>query len=355
MNISVIGIGNGGQAMAGHFALLGHNVALYGRDISRISIISETRKIHLSEEINGTSYLSLVTDSLAKALRDAELIMVVTTADAHRGLAKEMAPFVKDNQIIVLNPGRTLGALDFSNALYQNTNKRVYIAEAQSLIYACRADSPGNVRIIGVKDKVPLAAYPARDTLHVIEVLNSIFPCFLPANNILETGLENIGAIFHPSVILFNAAAIERGNMFYFYNDITPAIARFLETIDSERLAIGKSFGLNLKSVTEWVSYAYPGISGDTLCDKMKNNPAYYKILAPINLDNRLLTEDVPTGILPLLELGRIAGVPTPLMESVLHISQSLLMKDFQKDGRTIKNLFPDENNLDSIIKRLHL
>jgi opine dehydrogenase len=156
-------------------------------------------------------------------------------------------------------------------------------------------------------------------------------------------------------VILFNAAAIERGNMFYFYNDITPAIARFLETIDSERLAIGKSFGLNLKSVTEWVSYAYPGISGDTLCDKMKNNPAYYKILAPINLDNRLLTEDVPTGILPLLELGRIAGVPTPLMESVLHISQSLLMKDFQKDGRTIKNLFPDENNLDSIIKRLHL
>jgi opine dehydrogenase len=355
MNISVIGIGNGGQAMAGHFALLGHRVVLYGRNMSKISIISETKKIHLSEEINGIGHLSLVTDSLDAAFSNAELIMVVTTADAHRGLAKEMAPFVKDNQIIVLNPGRTLGALDFSNALYQNTKRRVYIAETQSLIYACRADSPGKVRIIGVKDKVPLAAYPATDTSHVLDVLNSVFSCFLPASNILETGLENIGAIFHPSVILFNAAAIERGNMFYFYNDITPAIAGFLETIDRERLNIGKSFGLNLRSVTEWVSYAYPGIIGDTLCDKMINNPAYYKILAPTKLDNRLLTEDVPTGILPLLELGKISGVPTPLMESVLHISQTLLKRNFQEEGRTLKNLFPDDFNMDSIIKRLHL
>lgn len=341
--------------MAGHFAFLGHRVTLYGRNLSKVSIISETKMIDLSEKINGSSHLLLVTDSLNVALSDAELIMVVTTADAHRDLAKKMAPFLRDNQIIVLNPGRTLGALDFSNALYQSTDKRLYVAEAQSLIYACRADSPGNVRIIGIKDKVLLAAYPAVDTLHVLEVLNNIFPCFVPAINTLETGLENIGAILHPSVILFNAAAIERGNLFYFYNDMTPAIARFLEAIDLERLAIGKAFGLNLRSVTEWVSYAYPGINGDKLCDKMKNNPAYYKILAPNHLDSRLLTEDVPTGILPLLELGKISGVPTPLMESVLNISQTLLMRSFQEEGRTLKNLFPDDFNMDSIIKRLLL
>jgi opine dehydrogenase len=355
MNICVIGIGNGGQSIAGHFALLGHRVTLYGRNLSKVSIISETKMIHLSGKINGSSYLSFVTDSLDAAVSDAQLIMVVTTADAHRDLAKQIAPFLRDNQIIVLNPGRTLGALDFSNVLYQNTDKRVYIAEAQSLIYACRADSPGNVRIIGVKDKVLLAAYPAVDTLHVLEVLNNIFPCFLSASNTLETGLENIGAILHPSVILFNAASIERGNLFYFYNDMTPSIARFLETIDLERLAIGRAFGFNLKSLTEWLSFAYPGINGDKLCDKIKNNQAYYKILAPTKLDSRLLTEDIPTGILPLIELGKIKGVSTPLIESVLHLSQSLLMRNFEVEGRTLKNLFPNEVNIDSIIKRLLL
>jgi opine dehydrogenase len=103
------------------------------------------------------------------------------------------------------------------------------------------------------------------------------------------------------------------------------------------------------------VSYAYPGIIGDSLCDKMKNNPAYYKILAPTKLDNRLLTEDIPTGILPLVELGKISGVPTPLMESVLNISESLLLRNFHTEGRTIKNLFHDEVNIDSITKRLLL
>ena len=341
--------------MAGHFSLLGHRVTLYGRNLSKFSTISETKMINLSDKINATCNLTLVTDSFNAALSDAELIMVVTTADAHRDLAKKMAPFLRDNQIIVLNPGRTLGALDFSNALYQYTNKRVYVAEAQSLIYACRTDSPGNVRIMGVKDKVLLAAYPAADTLHVLEVLNNIFPCFVPAINTLETGLENIGAILHPSVILFNAAAIERGDSFFFYKDMTPSIANFLETIDLERLAIGKAFGFNLKSVTEWVSYAYSGVNGDKFCDKIKNNSAYHKILAPSQIDSRLLTEDVPTGIIPLVELGKISGVTTPLLESVLHISQSLLMRNFEVEGRTIKNLFLNESNIDSIIKRLLL
>jgi len=353
MNISIIGAGNGGQAMAGHFALLGHRVTLYGRNLSKISIIAETGRIHLTEAINGVGNLLRVTDDLETSLREADLVMVVTTADAHRELAKQIAPFVKDNQVIVLNPGRTLGVIDFSTALYQNTSKRVYVAEAQSLIYACRAETPGNVRIIGIKDNVLLAAYPAIDTPYVCELLNSMFDCFVPAANILVTGLENIGAIFHPAVLMFNAAAIERGNLFYFYNDMTPAIAGFLEKLDQERLAIGKAFGIKLKSVSEWVSFAYTGIFGDTLCEKMQNNPAYYKILAPSKLESRLITEDVPTGILPMVELGKISGVPTPLLQSVLHISEALLERDFNVDGRTLKNLYYDIDDLNVIKEKL--
>jgi len=353
MNISIIGAGNGGQAMAGHFALLGHRVTLYGRNLSKISIIAETGRIHLTEAINGVGNLLTVTDDLETSLLNPDLVMVVTTADAHKKLAKQIAPFVRDNQVIVLNPGRTLGALEFSTALCQNTSKRVYVAEAQSLIYACRAETPGNVRIIGIKDKVLLAAYPAIDTPYVCELLNNVFDCFEPAANILVTGLENIGAIFHPAVIMFNAAAIERGNLCYFYNDMTPAVAGFLEKLDQERLAIGKAFGINLKSVSEWVSFAYTGIFGDTLCEKMQNNPAYYKIQAPSKLESRLITEDVPTGILPMVELGKISGVPTPLLQSLLHISEALLERDFNVDGRTLKNLYCDIDDLNAIKEKL--
>lgn len=339
MRISIIGAGNGGQAMAGHFSILGHDITLFNRSMERISGLYETGKITLFGSITGSGKLSKITSKIEDAVKGAELIMITTTADAHRDLAKKMAEFLEDGQIIVLNPGRTLGALEFSTIVRKISTKRVYIAEAQSLIYACRAENPGHVRVVGVKKKVLFSAYPSTDTDHVIENLNSIYHCFVKADNVLRTGLENIGAILHPAIVLVNAAAIERGSMFYFYNDVTPTIADFVCKVDQERVAIGKAFGLDLLSVSDWVSFAYENIKGNNLCDKMKNNPAYYKILAPCTLHSRLLLEDIPTGILPFTELARIAGVKTPLMESILNITEALLGVDFHANGRTLENL----------------
>lgn len=353
MKISIIGAGNGGQAMAGHFAILGHQVSLYNRTAEKITGIATQKSIILNEAIRGIGHLHCVTAELAEATDQAELIMIATTADAHKELAEKIARFVREGQVIVLNPGRTLGAFEFGNTLRKHTNKKVYVAEAQSLIYACRAELPGQVRVIGVKQNVLLAAYPHSHTDHVLNVVNAIYPCFVKARSILETSLENIGAILHPSVILFNAAAIERGQGFYFYNDMTPSVASFLEQIDKERLLVGEAYGIRLKPVSDWVSYAYGGISGSELCDKIKNNPAYYKILAPKNLYSRLLLEDIPTGILPLMELGRLAGLRTPLMESVFQISESLLKMDFKTQGRTLQNLGVDKITKDEFLRLL--
>lgn len=351
MKIAVIGAGNGGQAIAGHLSIMGHEVRLYDRDKKKIAFIRASGEILLNDRINGVGRINVVTDDLAQVIPKSELIMIVTTADAHRSLALSMAKHMEDGQVIVLNPGRTLGAIEFSQILRYQCFKRVYIAEAQSLIFACRAEEPGNVRIIGIKDKVMLAAYPSSDTDHVLKILHRLYPCFEKTESVLKTSLENIGAMFHPTVILFNAAAIERGDLFYFYNDMTPAIADFLVQIDSERLNIGAAFGIDLISVTDWISYAYSNISGNTLCEKMRNNPAYYKILAPKTLYSRLLTEDVPTGILPLTELGKLAQVATPLMSSVFDISQALLRTDFRKTGRTLKNLGLEKISLHDLVK----
>lgn len=349
MKITIIGAGNGGQAMAGHFASLGHTVTLYNRSVEKLEPINRARGILLREAIDAFGEIQLVTDSMEAALKEAELIMITTTADAHRELAENMAPYIKENQVIVLNPGRTLGAVEFSNIIKKHTTTRVFIAEAQSLIYACRAESAGKVRVIGVKDKVLLAAYPATDTDHVLNILNSVYNCFVKVDSVLVTSLENIGAIFHPSVVLFNAAAIERGEMFYFYNDMTPAVANFLMEIDKERLAVGAAYGIKLNSVSDWVSLAYKNIEGNDLCEKMRNNPAYYQIQAPRMLNSRLLTEDIPTGILPIMELGKAANLQLPLMNSVCTLAEGILKVNFREKGRTLKNLGFEDLNMQEI------
>lgn len=344
MRIAIIGAGNGGQAMAGHFAFLGHEVNLYTRDLNKIPEIVKNRGILIKEAINGFGELQLITDNIEEAIEGAELIMVTTVANAHKEIALKIAPFIQENQVVVLNPGRTFGAIEFSSVVKKISSKKIYIAETQSLLYACRAEGNGEVRIIGVKSQLPVAAFPSSDSDHVLLKLAQITDSFIKAANVFETSLDNIGCIFHPVIVMFNAAIIERGETFFFYNDMSPLIADFLEEIDKERLAIGKALGVKLRSLDEWISFSYEGIEGDTLCDKMKNNPAYYKIFAPAKLDSRLITEDIPTGVLPLIEIAKLLKVPTPLLDSVYHILSTLMKTNFKVEGRTLKNLGVDEN-----------
>jgi opine dehydrogenase len=340
LEVSVIGMGSGGHAVAGHLGMLGHRVRVFNRTASKLEAIASSGGVELTEVIKGFGRVELVSGNVADIVRGAKVIMVTTTADAHAAVAGLVAPYLEDGQIILLNPGRTLGAFEVRRIFdLLIPDRKVYVAEAQSLVYACRLEKPGLVRIIGVKDKVLLSTLPASDIRLVSEKLKALYTCFFPVQNGLITSLENVGAIFHPPIVLFNAAAIERGNVFRFYNDITPQISSFLNKIDKERLMVGDAYGVALHTAEEWVSFAYSNIHGTDLYSKMKNNPAYFEVLAPQSIKSRMLMEDIPTGILPMMELGRAAGLDLPLMSSVLRIAQSLLDWDFYTSGRTLSRL----------------
>ncbi|MGV8135452.1 MAG: NAD/NADP octopine/nopaline dehydrogenase family protein [Mangrovibacterium sp.] len=353
MKIAVIGAGNGGQAISAYLALCGNEVTLFDRSEYVIDALNKRGSITLQGALTGSAKISKITHDLADSILGAKIIMVATTANAHGVLARQLAPYLKKDQIVVLNPGRTGGALEFRESLAQcGFKEHIYVAEVQTLVYACRIIEPGVVNIIGIKEKVLLSALPSSETSYILEELNQFYPCFIPAQNVLVTSFENIGAIFHPSVVLFNAATIERGTSFYFYRDMTPYVAEFIEAIDAERIMMGKVYGINIMNVTDWVSFAYGGIQGNTLCERMKNNPAYYEILAPSQLHCRQIYEDIPTGFVPMLEFGRLANAKMPLFESMLSICSQLLHTDFTQEGRSLAKLgLSNCRNVEEVIK----
>lgn len=340
MRIAVIGAGNGGQSIAGFLALRGYETSLYDIDAGKIDELKQIGGIELTGCIEGFGKIDTITTDIEKAITGAEIVMVTTIANAHRAVAKSIAPFVTDGMVIILNPGRTCGALVFNQIMKENGVKcRYYLGEAQTLVYACRVIENGKVNIIGVKDEVFLAGLPASDTDYILGKISPMYPCFAKATNVLRTSLENIGAIFHPCVCLFNAANIERQNEFWFYRDMTDHVARFIEKFDAERLAVGKAYGVDLLNVTEWIKFAYKYTKGETLCDRMRNNPAYHDIKAPGTIFTRQLTEDIPTGVLPIMELGKVAGIDVPLHESMINTIEAFLGMDFHSTGRSLKNL----------------
>jgi opine dehydrogenase len=53
----------------------------------------------------------------------------------------------------------------------------------------------------------------------------------------------------------------------------------------------------------------------------------------------RYLTEDVPCGLVPISELGRAAGVPTPTIDGLIAVVSAMIGRDLRAEGRTLARL----------------
>ncbi len=257
-NFCVIGAGNGGSAMAGHLAIMGFDVALWNRTEARLAEVKRRGGIELAGAVEGFGRIELATTDIQEAVYEADVIMVVTPATAHAHVAEILAPYLKPDQTIILNPGRTGGALEFVNTLEQfDAAEGVVVAEAQTFLYASRiVKTEGYCKTVikRIKNSVPLAALPAYLTPQVLNMVRSAFPQFIPADSVLSTSFDNIGAIFHPAAFLLNASRVEQNQKFDYYTEgITPSVTRILEAMDKERVAVAAALGVRTHTAREWL------------------------------------------------------------------------------------------------------
>jgi len=217
--------------------------------------------------------------------------------------------------------------------------KDIAVAETQDLIYACRANVPGEAAVSALKLRMAMAVLPGNMQERVFALVNDVFPEIYPAKSALQIGFNNTGAMLHPAPMLLNAGRVESGEPFLYYkNGITTSVAAVVESLDKERVAVAAAYGIKAETLTEWLENTY-GVEGDCLYEKLQNNAAYASIKAGTVLNSRFLTEDVPSGLVPLAALGEVAGVATPTINAVIDLTDSLLGRNFRADGRNLKCL----------------
>lgn len=351
-SFAILGAGNGGQAFAGVLAAKGFDVTLWNRTYSVVKKIKKKGGIELTGAMEGFFENIKVAKKLGKAIKGANVIMVVTPANAHVNLAEKCARYLENRQTIVLNPGRTGGALEFQNILQQHgVDHRVTVAEAQTLIYVSRALEPGLVELRQIKKKCPVAAMPAFKTSEVVQELLQLHKEFIPAENVLETGLNNIGAIFHPTPLILNAARAECPNECYdhYLDGISPSVGAFLERLDAERVTIAKQFGVKAQTAVDWLCDVYGGSPATTLYESFRAIETYDGIGAPTALEHRYIFEDIPTGLVPLSSFGRLVGAPTPIIDSIVNLASAFFNRDFWLEGRTTSHLGIADMNAEEV------
>jgi opine dehydrogenase len=343
-DFTVIGAGNGGKAMAAHLALMGCRITLYNRTFGRIEAIHKRGGIDLESYEGGPrgfGGLACVTSDIQEAIAQSRILMVVTPSSAHADIAASVAPYMRDGQIVVLHPGRTCGAIEFAKVLCDKGCKAdVTVAEAETFIYASRSDGPAQARIFRIKEAVPLAALPAVRTQVVLDALQPAYPQFIDGVNVLNTGLNNMGAIFHPALTLLNAGRIEstNGDFQFYIEGVTPSVARVLEVLDRERVTVAAALGIRARNAMEWLEMAY-NASGADLNEAIHNQSGYYGIKAPTTLNHRYLFEDVPMSLVPIAALGQRYGVSVRGMDSIIELACVIHHTDYWRRGRTLDKL----------------
>lgn len=340
MRIAVIGAGNAGQTLAAYFKARDHYVALYNRSQKTVDLLKEKGTIELTGLYDDEVTLDLISTDIGEVIAGCDHVLVTTPADSHYELAKLMGPYLEEGQKILLNPGRTAGTYTFlQGAKAGGCKVKTCVGETDTLIFTCRNVRDGVCRVFSHKKQVRVAAHNQEETEYLLEDLKTELPGLFPAESVFQTGLSNIGMIFHPAPFLFNVTRIENQQRFLHYQEgITPMVAGFLEKMDGERLAVANALGVEILSAKQWVETVYRS-KGENLYEVIQDTDAYNEVFAPTTLNSRYVFEDVGTGLVPFSELGKLLKIPTPCIDLMIALAGQMYHVDFRETGRNAEKV----------------
>jgi opine dehydrogenase len=344
--VAVLGAGHGGCAAAADLTRRGFSVRLHARREDRLAPLRKHQGINVRGVHEGFVALEVLTTSVAEAIRGADLIMLVVPSVAHEHYARELAPLVDGTVPIMLNPGHTGGGLHFLTELRKAGCKAaVRIGETVTLTYICRLAAPDTVEIYSYTRKLGFAALPGRETASLHAELVKIYPELAARSSVLETGLANINAIFHPPGMLMNAGWIEHtGGQFLFYAEgVTEAVGRVVSAVDAERLGVARALGVPAVPFLEIFHGAglttREALESGSVARACKESAPNRSIKSPPSLNHRYVHEDIGYGLVAFSALGRLAGARTPVIDAQVELAGAALGVDYWSRGLTLEKM----------------
>ena len=343
--VAVIGAGNVGCALAADLGLQGVEVRLFNRSPGRLAAIRDAGGITVTGEIEGSAPLCLVTGSLEQAVDGAGVVAVTVPTASLPAYAAALARATSEEQLIWLNPGHSGGALYLAAELARAGRGARTICQLTTASHISRLTGPATVRVL-LRSRASLAALPASHLHQCHQRLDALLPGrFGRAESVLEADLANLNAILHPPGMVCNTGWIQAtGGKFGFYAQGSgPGVARVMDAIDAERLALARALGARAVPFAELFRQ-----HGFTTGEQAHAGGAYHAIQhselirpiqSPPRLDHRYLHEDVGWGLVPWMHLAAAAGTPAPAITALTHLAGVINGIDYPRDGLTLERM----------------
>jgi opine dehydrogenase len=344
LRIAVLGGGNGSLAAAGDFALQGQDVRLWRRDTAAVAAHREAGSRITVKDHSGRHDVKLasVTTDIAEAVRDTELILCPTPAFAQADIAKQLAPHLRDGQVVFLPPA-TFGSVIFASAAHDaGSRAEVSFAETGTLPWLTRKHGPFEVAITIRAKRLPVGVFPLHTADHALDIIGRAFPDVIePCGDALSGALMNAGPIIHPPLIVMNAGPIDHFERWDIHKEGTQAaIRRVTDALDAERIAVREALGYRAPHFPLADHYATEGeiwMYGRGSHDRLTDSGDWRERI--VLTQHRYMREDLRLGLSFLTSVAELGGVVTPLANAFLAIGSTICGEDFAKTGRTLASL----------------
>ncbi|HVH73308.1 MAG TPA: NAD/NADP octopine/nopaline dehydrogenase family protein [Stellaceae bacterium] len=341
--VAIVGAGNGGCAAAVDLTRRGFEVRLWGRSAATIAPLIAAGGIeHEGIFGEGKTRPAQITEDLPRALDGADLVLIMGPTHAHEDIAQALAPHVRPHQLVMAAPGHTL--LLIPGTIGRLGGRFAAYCDTTTLPYICRKVSPSRVRVSRAAKALMFAAFPGEITPEAATRIRPVLPAIAPSPSLLHTVFLYMNAIHHPAALLLNIGRLESsgGDYCHYFDGITPSVGRLIDALDCERIAVASAFGVSIEKLPDYffrIGYTTEeGRAGGAYGVFHHSEPNRW-IKAPATVDHRFFNEDVPFGLVPLSELGRLAGVKAELVDAVVAVASAATGRDFRRDGLTLERM----------------
>jgi len=348
--LAVLGGGAGGQSIAADMTLAGFDVSLFELPQFKDTLkpIQEKGGVEIegiSGANSGFARLKKITTNIKEAIAGADLIIVSVPSYGHRPFSEHLAPHVSDGQMVAF-VGEGCGSLEFTKVLRdKGIKKNIIVGETNTLPYGARVRGPAKVRSERKKGGTLVAAMPAKNNQIIYDALRQLWSYVTPAEHVGETILVNFNAIDHVPNFILNLGRVEgtTGEMKFWGEGTTPGVARVIEAVDNETIAMRRALGC--KDLTPYKDYLYKQGFLDSI------RPTTYEAIhggrmaesiftcGPQATQHRYITEDVPYSHVLMASIGDVVNVDTPAIDSLITLASIFNQQDYWRTGRTLSSL----------------
>jgi opine dehydrogenase len=348
MRVSILGAGSIGFGMAAFLAKAGHYPMLWSPSGERTRELAAGAPLRATKAIEGLFH-PRVAATCADAVGSAEVVIIALPAYGHRAVIDAAAPHLRGDHTVVISSHTSFGALYLSKLLTARGVQVPIVVWGTTLVTG-RQKSLTHVDVNTVRQKLDVATLPDMASGHGYDLCRHLFgDRFVQREGLLAIALSNLNPQNHLGIALCNLTRMERREAWSQGENVTPAVGRFIEALDLERLAVADAFGLQVRTVQEHFSLSFhvPMSSVSEMNQEMhrRGDGGF----GPTTIETRYILEDVPFGLLPTTLLARIAGRPAILHEAGIAIFSAAYGRDLTTDNNLLPELGLERHTLASL------